>query len=124
MIDINTTKQELEHKLKVITAELSQIANHNEESDDWEAVPTGTESSEPDINDEADVVEEWNERRATVAVLEVDYRNTKRALAKITDGTFGICEISGEPIETDRLRINPLARTCIAHMNEEGSLPL
>lgn len=124
MLDTNAIAQELEIKLKQLTDELSSIAVHNEDTDDWEAVPNGAESSEPDMNDEADVVEEWNERRATTAVLEVDYRNTKRALAKIANGTFGTCEISGEPIEENRLRVNPLARTCIAHMNEEGTLPL
>lgn len=124
MLDTTTITHELETKLKQLTTELAQIALHNEETDDWEALPSGTESAEADINDEADVVEEWNERRATVAVLEVDYRNTKRALAKIAAGTFGICEISGKPIEAERLRINPLARTCIAHMNDEGTLPL
>lgn len=124
MLDITAITQELEAKLKQLTSELSMIALHNEDADDWEALPTGTESAEPDTNDEADVVEEWNERRATVAVLEVDYRNTKRALGKIAAGTFGRCEVSGEPIEENRLRVNPLARTCIAHMNDEGSLPL
>lgn len=124
MLDIKSIATELEGKLKQLTDELSQIAVHNEASDDWEALPSGTESSEPDINDEADVVEEWNERRATVAVLEVDYRNVRRALSKITAGTYGRCEISDEPIEENRLQVNPLARTCIAHMNDEGSLPL
>lgn len=124
MPDINAIKQELLVKLNHLTTELSEIALHTEETDDWEALPTGTESSEADSIDEADVVEEWNERRAVVAVLEVDYRNVKRALAKIEEGNFGLCEISGEPIEPDRLRINPLARTCVAHMNDESSLPL
>lgn len=124
MLDINSIRTVLETKLRSLTTELSAIAIHNPETDDWEALPVGTESSEPDTNDEADVVEEWNERRATVAVLEVDYRNVGRALKKIEDGTYGICEVSGAPIEPERLAANPLARTCIAHMNDEGDLPL
>ena len=39
------------------------------------------------------------------------------ALGKIENGTYGICEVSGEPIEADRLEANPAARTNKAHMN-------
>ncbi len=124
MLDTNSIRTTLEAKLRSLTSELETIANHNAETDDWEARPVGTESAEPDANDEADVVEEWNERRATVAVLEVDYRNIRRGLQKIESGTYGICEVSGHPIEPERLAANPLARTCVAHMNDEGDLPL
>lgn len=124
MLDTNSIRTTLEEKLRSLTRELEAIATHNPETDDWEATPVGTESAEPDVNDEADVVEEWNERHATVAVLEVDYRNVRRALGKIEAGTYGICEVSGAPIEPERLAANPLARTCIAHMNDEGDLPL
>jgi len=124
MLPSATIKNELEAKLRSITAQLEHIATYDQKTGDWEATPIGTETPEADSNDEADVVEEWNERHATVAILEVDYRNTKRALEKLAEGTYGICEISGEPIEPERLSANPLARTCITHMNEEGSLPL
>lgn len=124
MLDTTTFKTRLEATLAAITDELSTIAVHHPESDDWEALPVGTESAEPDENDEADVVEEWNERRATVSVLETDYRNVTRALKKIAAGTYGICEVSGEAIEEARLHANPAARTCIAHKEMEGDLPL
>ncbi len=124
MLDTNLIRTNLETKLRSLTSELEAIAAHNPETDDWEARPVGTESAEPDMIDEADVVEEWNERHATVAVLEVDYRNVRRALEKLAVGTYGICEVSEAPIEHERLSANPLARTCIAHMNDEGDLPL
>ncbi|MBY0309699.1 TraR/DksA family transcriptional regulator [Patescibacteria group bacterium] len=124
MLDTTTFKHDLETKLTSIRSALSGIATHNPETDDWEALPVGAESPEPDENDEADVVEEWNERRATVSVLETDYRNLTRALAKIADGSYGLCEVSGEPIEEARLHANPAARTCIAHREDEGNLSL
>lgn len=37
------------------------------------------------------------------------------ALDKIEKGTYGICEVSGKPIEENRLRAIPFARTCIEH---------
>jgi DnaK suppressor protein len=36
-----------------------------------------------------------------------------RALAKIDDGTFGICERCGKPIAEERLRARPWATLCI-----------
>jgi RNA polymerase-binding protein DksA len=35
------------------------------------------------------------------------------ALARIDDGTYGICEICGKPIGEERLRAIPWARLCI-----------
>jgi DnaK suppressor protein len=124
MIDTSQAHAVLTEKLAQVTEELAHIATHDEHTDDWVAIPVGTETAEADETDEADVVEEWNERRATVSVLETDYRNLKRALSKIAEGSYGVCEISGQPIEDKRLLANPAARTCIAHMDEEGTLPL
>lgn len=36
-----------------------------------------------------------------------------RALAKIDDGTYGICERCGKPISEERLRARPWATLCI-----------
>jgi RNA polymerase-binding transcription factor DksA len=77
-----------------------------------------------ETNAEADGVEDATERAATVATLETKYRTVMHALRKIENGTYGVCEISGEPIEPERLRVNPSARTCQHHMNDEGTLPL
>lgn len=111
--------------LKVtLTEDLNTIAVHNPATDDWEVRTDQTGSTEPDANIQADSEEDAEERIATLAELETRYRNIVRALQKIEAGTYGICEISGEPIEPKRLEANPAARTCMAHMNEEADLPL
>ncbi len=56
-----------------------------------------------------------------MAVLENRWNEVRAALKKIEAGTYGICEISGEPIEEDRLEVNPAARTCKEHMDESLS---
>lgn len=38
----------------------------------------------------------------------------KRALAKMDDGTYGVCEHCGKPIEEDRLRAVPYATLCMS----------
>ncbi len=124
MVDTAKIKGQLEVMLDEVIVELERIAHYDKTTGDWVAKPDGGEVGEADENVEADVVEEWNERRAIVAQLETRFNNIKRALKKIEGGTFGTCEISGEPIEEDRLAANPAARTCKAHMNDEGQLPL
>ena len=37
------------------------------------------------------------------------------ALAKVTAGTYGLCEVCGEPIPDRRLEARPTARTCVEH---------
>ena len=37
----------------------------------------------------------------------------REALARIQDGTFGICEICGESISEERLRARPVTTQCI-----------
>jgi RNA polymerase-binding transcription factor DksA len=39
---------------------------------------------------------------------------TERALARIADGTYGVCEICGNPIGKLRLQAFPRATLCVA----------
>lgn len=41
------------------------------------------------------------------------------ALAKVYDGSYGICEVCHEPIESDRLITDPLIRICLDHLSEQ-----
>ena len=117
-------KTALETELKDITKELETIAEKNPKSNDWVAVPDKEEPVSADKNVVADSTEEWNERRAVVAQLEIRYGNIVKALKKFDAETFGICEISGQAIEEDRLNANPAARTNIANMDREQELSL
>lgn len=107
-----------------LTNELSTIAVFDQKTGDWEVRMDDMVNLESDANEVADFGEEADERIATLAELETRYRNVIRALHKIESGTFGICEISGEKIEVERLEANPAARTCIAHKDDEYDLPL
>lgn len=120
-MDTERYKNKLEEELNQVIKELRSLGIQNLEVDsDWIATPeTGNAGNEPDLNDAADEAEDWAERRATLSVLETRFNNIKLALKKIEDGTYGICEISGEPIEEDRLAVNPAARTCKKHIDRE-----
>lgn len=122
MVDTQKYKTQLEDELDSLIQDLERIAEYDPQTGDWVAKPTAA-TGEADPNVEADVVEDWNERRATISQLETRHNNLKRALKKIADGTYGVCEVSGEAIETERLDANPAARTCIEHREEEANLP-
>lgn len=89
---------------------------------DWVSTPEEDISTEADENVTADRMEAATERDAELAALETEYRNVERALQKLDDGTYGSCEVCGETIEAERLTIEPAARTCITHRDEEVAL--
>lgn len=120
MIDTSLFRERLQEELAIITKELQGLGIQNPQSkDDWIAIPKDVEVFEADENVSADRMEDWEERNATVNALEVSYNDIVRALSKIENGVYGICEIGGEEIEEERLEADPSARTCIEHMGEE-----
>lgn len=104
-----------EEKAK-LEAELSTLGRRNPSNpNDWEALPPEGER-ESDPNDAADLMEGYSENAAILADLENRYNDVLAALARIEDGSYGTCAVSGEPIEEDRLNADPAAKTCKAHM--------
>ena len=56
------------------------------------------------------------ERSRLIAVVETLRSNLKdvdRALERIDDGTYGLCERCGKPIDPDRLEARPWALLCM-----------
>lgn len=116
MIDTTTFKSTLSEEKERLEAELQTLGRRNPSNpNDWEAVPQET-GQEADPNDAADLIEGFEENTAILKDLEIRYNDVLRALAKIEEGTYGICEVSGEEIEAARLEADPAARTCVAHM--------
>ncbi|MCB9818830.1 TraR/DksA C4-type zinc finger protein [Candidatus Nomurabacteria bacterium] len=112
-------KTALKVELDRLNSEMKELGVKNPGvKGDWVERTNDLDTVSADLNDVADRTEEYDERRATLATLEGRYNNIKRALKKIDEGNYGICEVSGEPIEEDRLEANPAARTCKAHMDE------
>src|SRR4051794_21253461 len=46
--------------------------------------------------------------------LETTLERTERALAKLDEGTYGLCDVCGQPIAPKRLAAMPDAVTCVA----------
>lgn len=101
-----------------LEASLATVGRKNPSNPgDWEAVPEET-GMEADPNDQADQMEEFGNNSAILTDLEVRLAAVNAALARIENGTYGVCTISGEQVEEDRLEADPAAPTCKAHMND------
>jgi RNA polymerase-binding transcription factor DksA len=112
-------KDLLEKEAVRIEAELATVAQKSDlHKTDWDATEPNAESVDKAEDGEvASGMEEFENNTAIVNELETQLADIKVALAKIESGAYGVCETSGEPIETDRLEANPAARTCKAHMS-------
>jgi len=50
------------------------------------------------------------------AELEFLLREVDSALDRLDKGTYGLCEVCHDPVEEDRLAVDPLTRFCIDHL--------
>ena len=116
-MDIKKYKEILTAEQTLLEGELVKIARFNSESSQWEATPDADLMNQSDDNDAADRFEDFEERTSMLNTLQSRLNDIKDALKKIETGTYGKCEVCGEPIELDRLEANPAARTNKVHMN-------
>lgn len=119
-IDYGHFKEKLEQEKKLLEKELLKVGRKNPDNPgDWEATPVlaDRDASQADENTVADSIEEYEDNVAILKTLENRYNDIKSGLDKIKHGTYGLCQICGKEIKTDRLEANPSARTCKEHIN-------
>ena len=63
--------------------------------------------------DSSQVTAERGEVEALAATLRETLEDVERALGKLTEGNYGVCEDCGQPIDPLRLEAKPAARYCI-----------
>lgn len=118
-MDTKIYAKKLEEEKILLENELSSIGKVDK-TGDWEATPD-SEVSNQEVQDEADMAEkseEYEERSSKLNSLEVRLADVNKALEKIENGSYGICESCENKIEEDRLEANPAARTCKECMNK------
>jgi DnaK suppressor protein len=122
MIDTEHFKTKLLDERAILQEELEGLGEQNPEiPTDWISTPdSSTAVDTADDIELAQSFETFEERNAIQNKLENRLIDVERALQKIAIGTYGICEVSGEQIEVQRLEANPAARTNIA--NKEALL--
>ena len=71
------------------------------------------ESFQPKLDDLAEAASEESQRSITLVAATATYDTIREVLAairRIERGTYGVCEITGEPIPAERLNSIPWAR--------------
>jgi len=113
-------KQKLEKEKALLESELQKLGARNTANpSDWVPAKGKGEEFGADRNENADIIEDMHDDNASLNKLEGRLNTVLIALENIEKGTYGTCEISGEPIEKERLLANPAARTCVAHIHEQ-----
>lgn len=117
--DLEYFRLKLEKEKKILEDELSTISRVNPSSpSNWQATAGEIEVDSADENEVADKFEELEENEMIIDKLEPQLNEVILALKRIDNGTYGICEVSGEIIEKERLEACPFARKCIKHMGK------
>jgi DnaK suppressor protein len=104
------TKKELEFFRKILTRQLEELVRKSD------ATLVGLLDSTVRSPDPIDRSSLELERDLTLRMLDRENRliiKIKKALTKIDDQTFGICEFCGEEIDRERLKSRPVTDLCI-----------
>src|SRR5262245_26459901 len=104
--------EELKQTLDERRASLLANIERGREQERGAGRDVGDEMDEANIEEEAAVVGKLLERDLSL-LKEID-----RALAKMRDGTYGLCEGTGEPIGYARLRLRPWARYSVEYQED------
>lgn len=121
------TPQQLNHFQSILEKqqqELEQTLQNHEGPDRASERDAVGELSAYD-NHPGDMATELYEREKDFGLVEFWHKqlmDTKHALEKIREGTYGICEVSGELIPLERLEAMPTATTCIEHTTNKLNL--
>ncbi len=114
--DTESFKKKLLEEKKMLEEELGGIGQRNPNVvGGWEATTGGMEVDAADENEVADKLEELEDNAGIVTQLDSQLNEVKAALERIEKGTYGSCEVCGEPMEKERLEANPAARVSIKH---------
>lgn len=106
MVDIEKAKQRL--------LALKDEYMHRIQKIEYDMQHPATDMSQ-DWSDQAIVMEQNDIRKSLLVEAQHGIEQINNALLRIENGTYGICAVSGEPIEPERLEAVPFATTCVEY---------
>jgi DnaK suppressor protein len=112
-------KEDLEYFRALLQRQLDDLAKGADRTVDEMTEPEG-KANFPDPTDRASME---SDRNFELRIRDRERKlisKIKKAIEKVDDGSFGICEVCGEPIEFKRLEARPVTTHCIeCKMSEE-----
>ncbi len=108
----------LEEERAKLEEELLNISIKNPKIEgDW--IPIANPNSDRSAGSEDQVVKDYQSNIVLTEILEARYQDILKAIKKIKNGTYGICEVTDKKISEERLDANPAARTCKDHLEKD-----
>lgn len=104
-LDLNEFEKLLNERVVQIEDNIAQLRS--------ELDGVGSDDSANDPEDFASLQSLNTKDHTLMEQQENELKETIHALAKIKNGTYGICEKSAKAIPVERLRVNPIARTVV-----------
>lgn len=105
-------EEQLTSEKDKLTEELEEFAHRNKK-----AAGTDYEADFPNMGDKedenAEEVATYTTNLTLERTLEGQLNDVDKALARIADGTYGICKYCGKEIDEKRLRARPASSSCI-----------
>ena len=111
---IEELKGKLELNRDSIKKELETFATEDPNlKHNWDTKYPNREDGDKD--DEADEVQEYDNKLSLEYSLELKLKDVNEALERIEKGTYGTCENCGKEIDIERLQACPEAKDCLRH---------
>lgn len=102
MENLDSVRQKLLEKKQQLESQLSNVADRDPSEDTFRLL-----NNEPE--DDAQESEAGTKAVAERVLIEKTLSRVERALEKIDAGTYGICDMTGEQIDPNRLEVIPWA---------------
>lgn len=93
----------------------AELRAAGERIDAMTAARADTNSDDEHDPEGATIGFEWSQADALRAALRRRLAEVDAALARVADGTYGVCAICGDPIAPARLDARPTTDRCIRH---------
>ncbi len=110
-LDLEKFKKMLEERVVQLEENIAQL------KEELEVV--GSDDGVSDLEDLTSLKNLSAKDNTLLARQEEELKETLHALAKIKNGTYGICEKTGKPIPVERLEANPIARYIVGAEDQD-----
>ena len=110
------TKQELGYFRKLLLERRRALAGDLNHMEEGALRRSKDDAATLDISNFADLGSDNFEQDFTIGLMENSeetLREIDAAIQRVEDGTYGVCEETGNPISKSRLKVIPWARLCI-----------
>ena len=112
-------KKDVNYFKKLLNQQLAELLS---QADDTVSGMTAPKENFPDPTDRASLEADRNFMLRIRDRESKLIKKIKKALERIEDGTFGICETCGEEISVKRLKARPVTTQCIDCKTKEEAL--